>query len=87
MNVVWSAFNSDAARFHLKNGLCAFGVPHPRVSALAEEHTAALWHLDFHHGSRKVLTRAGTWETPMLLGTTIVFPSDNDPVRSHFAIS
>ena len=27
----------------------------------------ALWHLDFHHGSRKVLTRAGTWVKPMAL--------------------
>ena len=38
------------------------------VRSYEVEHTAALWHLDFHHGSRKVLTRAGTWETPMLLG-------------------
>jgi hypothetical protein len=27
-----------------------------------------LWHLDFHHGSRKVLTAAGTWLTPLLFG-------------------
>ena len=27
-----------------------------------------LWHLDFHHGSRKVRTRGGDWATPMLLG-------------------
>jgi putative transposase len=27
-----------------------------------------LWHLDFHHGSRKVLTREGRWTTPLLLG-------------------
>lgn len=27
----------------------------------------ALWHLDFHHGSRKVLTRAGEWVKPLLL--------------------
>jgi transposase InsO family protein len=26
-----------------------------------------LWHLDFHHGSRPVLTRAGTWATPQAL--------------------
>ena len=31
-------------------------------------HVNALWHLDFHHGSRKILTRQGTWATPMLLG-------------------
>ena len=27
-----------------------------------------LWHLDFHHGSRTVLTRAGAWVRPRLLG-------------------
>ncbi|MDE3130018.1 MAG: transposase, partial [Acidobacteriota bacterium] len=32
------------------------------------EHVNALWHLDFHHGSRKLLTRDGEWVTPMLLG-------------------
>lgn len=32
------------------------------------DHVNALWHLDFHHGSRKVLTRKGLWVTPMLLG-------------------
>ena len=26
-----------------------------------------LWHADFHHGSLKVLTSAGTWVTPVLL--------------------
>jgi putative transposase len=26
-----------------------------------------LWHLDFHHGSRPVLTRAGTWVKPLVL--------------------
>ncbi|MBN6743206.1 transposase family protein, partial [Acidithiobacillus sp. MC6.1] len=38
------------------------------VRSYEVEQTAALWHLDFHQGSRKVLTRAGTWEAPMLLG-------------------
>lgn len=27
-----------------------------------------LWHCDFHHGSRKVLTRQGAWEKPLLFG-------------------
>ena len=31
-------------------------------------HVHALWHLDFHEGSRKVLTAAGTWQHPQLLG-------------------
>ena len=28
----------------------------------------ALWHLDFHHGSRKVLLPDGVWAPPLLLG-------------------
>jgi transposase InsO family protein len=31
-------------------------------------HVHQLWHLDFHVGSRKVLTSQGQWKTPMLLG-------------------
>jgi transposase InsO family protein len=31
------------------------------------EHVHGLWHLDFHHGSRKVLTRQGEWITPIAL--------------------
>lgn len=27
-----------------------------------------LWHADFHHGSRRVLTQSGRWATPLLLG-------------------
>jgi transposase InsO family protein len=38
------------------------------VRSFEVDHVCALWHLDFHHGSRKVLTRAGAWVTPMLLG-------------------
>ena len=38
------------------------------VRSFEVDHVNALWHLDFHQGSRRVLTRAGTWETPMLLG-------------------
>ena len=38
------------------------------VRSFEVEHVNALWHLDFHHASRKVLTRAGTWVKPMLLG-------------------
>ncbi len=32
------------------------------------EHVNGLWHFDFHKGSRRVLTRSGTWETAHLLG-------------------
>jgi len=38
------------------------------VRSFEVEHVAALWHLDFHHGSRRVLTRAGSWVKPLLLG-------------------
>ena len=38
------------------------------VRSFEVEHVGALWHLDFHHGSRRVLTRAGEWIKPMLLG-------------------
>lgn len=38
------------------------------VRSFEVDHVCALWHLDFHHGSRKVLTRAGVWVTPMLMG-------------------
>jgi putative transposase len=38
------------------------------VRSFEVDHVCALWHLDFHHGSRRVLTRQGVWVTPMLLG-------------------
>ena len=31
-------------------------------------HVGALWHLDFHHGSLKVLTPGGQWLRPLALG-------------------
>lgn len=37
------------------------------VRSFEATHTNALWHLDFHHGSRKVVTSKGQWVTPMLL--------------------
>ena len=38
------------------------------VRSFEAEHVHGLWHLDFHQGSKKVLTPAGTWATPVLLG-------------------
>ena len=38
------------------------------VRSFEAEYTHGLWHLDFHHGSLKVLSRAGQWATPLLLG-------------------
>lgn len=37
------------------------------VRSYEAEYVNALWHFDFHHGSRKVLTPSG-WQTPLLLG-------------------
>lgn len=38
------------------------------VRSFESEYVHGLWHLDFHHGSRKVLTPGGEWVTPLLLG-------------------
>jgi len=38
------------------------------VRSFEAEHTHSLWHLDYHRGSRKVLTPQGQWVTPLALG-------------------
>lgn len=38
------------------------------VRSFESAYVNALWHLDFHHCSRKVLTPDGEWVTPVLLG-------------------
>jgi putative transposase len=38
------------------------------VRSYEATHVGALWHLDFHHGSLKVLTAGGQWLRPMVLG-------------------
>jgi len=38
------------------------------VRSYEAEYVHGLWHLDFHHGSRKVLVREGGWVRPKLLG-------------------
>jgi transposase InsO family protein len=37
------------------------------VRSYEAEYTSGLWHLDFHHGSLKILTVAGEWVRPILL--------------------
>jgi transposase InsO family protein len=37
------------------------------VRSYEVEHVNGLWHLDFHHGSRRVLTAAGQWVKPLAL--------------------
>jgi putative transposase len=38
------------------------------VRSYESPYTNALWHLDYHHGSVRVLLRNGTWIYPLLLG-------------------
>lgn len=38
------------------------------VRSYEAAHVNALWHLDFHHGSHKILTPRGEWVSPLLLG-------------------
>ena len=38
------------------------------IRSYESEYVGALWHLDFHHGSRKVLTPQGQWQRPIALG-------------------
>lgn len=37
------------------------------VRSFEVDHVSALWHLDFHHGSRNILTCKGIWVKPMLM--------------------
>jgi transposase InsO family protein len=37
------------------------------VRSFEATHVHALWHVDFHHGSLKVLDAAGAWHTPVVL--------------------
>ena len=38
------------------------------VRSYESEYVNALWHLDFHHGSLRVLRSDGRWAYPLLLG-------------------
>ncbi len=37
------------------------------VRSFEVDHVQGLWHLDFHHGSRQIITSQGRWVKPMLL--------------------
>jgi len=39
------------------------------VRSYESEYVNALWHLDFHHGSIRVLLEGGRWAYPLMLGT------------------
>jgi putative transposase len=38
------------------------------IRSYEAEYVGALWHLDFHHGSKKVITHGGHWLRPIALG-------------------
>ena len=38
------------------------------IRSYESEYVGSLWHLDFHHGSFKVLTGRGQWQRPIALG-------------------
>ena len=38
------------------------------IRSYEAEYVGSLWHLDFHHGSLKVLTSRGQWQRPIVLG-------------------
>ena len=38
------------------------------IRSYESEYVGSLWHLDFHHGSLKVITDGGLWERPIALG-------------------
>jgi len=38
------------------------------IRSYEAEYVGSLWHLDFHHGSLKVLTSRGPWQRPIALG-------------------
>ncbi len=40
---------------------------HREVRSFEMEYVHSLWHLDFHHTSRKILTKDGKWIKPLLL--------------------
>ena len=74
---------STIRRFMKENGLLKQKVPGGRqrpgqiqaqkrfegreIRSYEVEHVGALWHLDFHHASRSVLTPDGRWVKPILL--------------------
>jgi transposase InsO family protein len=38
------------------------------IRSYEAEYVGSLWHLDFHHGSLKVLSSCGQWQRPIVLG-------------------
>ena len=49
------------------------------VNSYEVSRSHSLWHCDFHHGKRRVLTASGEWRTPILLG----FLDDHSRLGCH----
>lgn len=73
---------STVRRYMLANSLCkrravqrhtdgaklaAQRLENREVRSFEMDHVHSLWHLDFHHGSRKILNKDGEWVKPLLL--------------------
>jgi len=75
---------STLRRYMKAHGLVRKRRPHPKgrpgearaaarretreIRSYEAEYVGSLWHLDFHHGSLKVLTERGQWQRPITLG-------------------
>lgn len=70
-------------RFRRRNGIEPDHRRRPtgelEVRSYEVTHTHALWHADFHHGSRKVLAADGSWKTPLL----VCFIDDHSRLVCH----
>lgn len=65
-----SGFNKRrrVQRNHTKGALIAAErLENREVRSFEMDYVHSLWHLDFHHGSRKILCKDGQWRTPLLL--------------------
>jgi len=56
-----------APRYTVGAMLAAERLEKSEVRSYEMEYVHSLWHLDFHHGSRKILTKDGQWKKPLLL--------------------
>lgn len=62
-------FRRPRPKRHTEGALAAVErLEHWEVRSYEAEYVHALWHADFHDGSRKVLLPSGQWITPMLFG-------------------
>ena len=64
-------------RWHEKEARAPAGTREVLSYEVSRSH--ALWHTDFHHGKRRVLTASGEWKTPILLG----FLDDHSRLGCH----